>query len=352
MGAKSQIEWTEATWEPITGCSKCSSGCDNCYAIMLAAGRLRHHRHYKGLTQITNGRPNWTGELRFNEDLLAQPLRWRQAKRIFVCSCGDLFHPQVPDAWIDRIFAVMALATRHTFQVLTKRPERAMAFITPQRREAVERRMWDHQPKRGPEICWPLIPEHWPLPNVWLGTSVENQAAADKRIPELLATPAAVRWVSIEPLLGPVDLSQWLKHWHIPVPPAPDGDCPPRSVPAIRWVVVGGESGKAARPMHPAWARGLRDQCAAAGVPFFFKQWGEWAPQSQSGWTRIGGRRYRSIFLSQDGGQHDFNDLMDGGRELMLRAGKRDAGALLDGVEHREFPIDSSGHRAIEKAGQ
>ena len=300
MADGTKIEWTDATWNPITGCSVTSPGCTNCYAMHLAGTRLAHHPSRAGLTHEVNGNHVWTGATRLNEQWLDQPLRWRKPRRIFVCAHGDLFHESVPDAWIDRVFAVMALAPQHTFQVLTKRAVRMREYLTHPRRLSVI---------------------DLPLPNVWLGVSVEDQARANERIPELLATPAAVRWLSMEPLLGPIDLyggdpdprlggvtagdgislSQW---WRADDP----SDAPPR--PGIDWVVVGGESGHDARPMHPDWARSLRDQCAAAAVPFFFKQWGEWVPGDQFG---LQGAAFH-------------------------RLGKSHAGRLLDRREHNAFP--------------
>ena len=292
MADTSTIEWTDATWNPITGCTLVSEGCRNCYAATLAATRLKNHPSRKGLARINaKGEAKFTGEVRFNEQWLDQPLRWKRPRMIFVCAHGDLFHESVPDEWIDRVFAVMALAPRHTFQVLTKRPERARGYLTSLHamkitEGRVERmaeliaaaRDWDRN------IAATMVFEavHDGLPNVWLGTSIEDQATADARIPHLLATPAAVRFVSAEPLLGPVRLDQiaaphgmaegqpWLTAlggfvWDN------DGDtCPIGS--RLDWVIVGGESGKRARPMHSDWARSLRDQCVAAGVAFFMKQ--------------------------------------------------------------------------------
>ncbi|MBN2760037.1 MAG: phage Gp37/Gp68 family protein [Rhodobacteraceae bacterium] len=280
MAEISKIEWTDATWNPITGCTMVSAGCTNCYAMGLAATRLRHHPSREGLTRMTGSRAVWTGEVRLNEQWLDQPLRWKRGRMIFVCAHGDLFHENVPDEWIDRVFAVMALAPQHTFQVLTKRPERARAYLLANPGIRIRSQM--------PSIAGPLpvIEMDWPLPNVWLGTSIEDQATADGRIPDLLSAPAAVRFVSAEPLLGPVNLNNFKA--------TPEGEKPHESDmfnaltglavygpltnfkigqgPKLDWVIVGGESGPGARPMHPDWARSLRDHCQAAGVAFFFKQ--------------------------------------------------------------------------------
>ena len=218
---------------------------------------------------MTKAGPVWTGEVRFNEQWLDQPLHWKRPRRIFVVAHGDLFHENVPDAWIDRIFAVMFDASRHQFQCLTKRAERMHAYMadseTPKRISAVFREHMQQFVKGA--LLLDTKPEEWeatidwPVKNVWLGVSVENQETANERIPWLLKTPAAVRWISAEPLLeetvvfnmdGPVD---------VPWPPSP-----------LDWLVCGGESGPGARPMDPAWARSLRDQCSMVGTAFFMKQ--------------------------------------------------------------------------------
>lgn len=264
MAEHSTIEWTDATWNPITGCTLVSEGCRHCYAAGLAATRLRNLPSRKGLARINAaGEAKFTGEVRLNEQWLDQPLRWKRPRRIFVCAHGDLFHENVPDGWIDRVFAVMALAPQHTFQVLTKRPERMRNYII-EAHALVPRRSIGHS------MIWP---------NIWLGTSVEDQTTADARIPHLLATPAAVRFVSAEPLLGPVDFNVFKGpecYIYALTGVRSDGSGPSgfSQGPRLNWAIVGGESGRHARPMHPDWARSLRDQCQAAGVPFFMKQMG------------------------------------------------------------------------------
>ncbi|WP_126975553.1 phage Gp37/Gp68 family protein [Frigidibacter oleivorans] len=282
MAENSTIEWTDATWNPITGCTLVSEGCRHCYAAELATTRLRHHPSRAGLARRNAaGEAKFTGEVRFNEQWLDQPLRWRRPRRVFVCAHGDLFHESVPDEWIDRVFAVMALCPQHTFQVLTKRPERMREYLSYSARWATV--LPTELLAKGTEAAHR---DHWPLPNVWLGTSIEDQATADARIPHLLATPAAVRFLSAEPLLGPVDLRTWIgsrPYVGASTFGAADGfrRCDlSGNTGLLDWVIVGGESGRHARPMHPDWARSLRDQCVAAGVPFFFKQWGEWGPGS------------------------------------------------------------------------
>ena len=274
--ADTKIEWAERVWNPIIGCSVISPGCTNCYAMRMAA-RLEPmgNARYAGLTRHTKAGAVWTGEVRLFKEALTLPLRWKRPRRIFVNSMSDLFHEDVPDEWIDRVFAVMALAPQHTFQVLTKRAERMRAYLTKPGRWAHVDEAMDHFSLD----VWNTLdgPERLPLPNVHLGVSVEDQARADERIPHLLATPAAVRWISAEPLLGPVDL-RFLQPGDPPVEidalAGTHGVYRPHGGEnaSLDWVVVGGESGPGARPMHPDWARSLRDQCAAAGVPFFMKQ--------------------------------------------------------------------------------
>lgn len=321
MADGTHIEWTDATWNIITGCSVVSAGCKHCYAMKLAGTRLAHHPSREGLTIDTAAGPVWNGEVRFNTDWLHQPLQWTRPRRIFVCAHGDLFHESVPDDWIERVFAVMAQATHHTFQVLTKRPARMREWFNKPRTynssacgstvEGVVRHTAGHP--RGFQ---------WPLPNVWLGVSVEDQAAADARIPDLLSTPAAVRWISAEPLLGPVNLTRVTvagKGWHDTLAGWRDCDDYPGREHTIDWVVVGGESGPGARPMNPQWVRDLRDQCMLhADVPFLFKQWGSWVSVSE---------------VEGAGPHHAFPD----GRTVR-NVGKRRAGRLLDGIEYNGFP--------------
>ena len=331
MADGTEIEWTDATWNIITGCSIKSPGCKGCYAMKLAGTRLRHHPSRVGLTTATNAGPVWNGEARFNEEWLDQPLRWKRPRRIFVCAHGDLFHESVPDEWIDRIFAVMTLCPQHVFQVLTKRAARMRSYLddisTPIRicKETVNLATTDALRFRNPAGTdgW------WPLPNVWLGVSVENQAAADERIPELLATPASVRWISAEPLLSKLCIIDHLGPW---IPTGRDY--------GMDWVVAGGESGRGARPAHPDWFRSLRDQCAGAGVPFFFKQHGEWSvvydrDKDDPDWRNCPKAEDNSERYVNLAGGHGFH----GERVVFMRAvGKKASGRLLDGVEHLAMP--------------
>lgn len=323
MGDKTGIEWADATWNPVTGCDKVSPGCDHCYAETFAERWRGTEGHYfeRGF------------DVQLRPDKLDLPLRWTKPRRIFVNSMSDLFHDKVPDEYIARVFAVMALAPQHTFQLLTKRHGRMRTLL---RDGEFQQQVYDawgqlEMPKGRPSMeDWPW--SGWPLPNVWLGVSAEDQKRADLRIPALLDTPAAARFVSAEPLLGPIDLHGdpigkdsvfWIGH--------------------LDWVIVGGESGSGARPMHPDWARSLRDQCLAAGVPFLFKQWGEWR------WTREADdyeyeRAHGDLYpnakwetVSPDGVVVADN-IPQPGFATMQRVGKKRAGRELDGRTWDQYP--------------
>ena len=337
MADNTKIEWCDATWNPVTGCSVISPGCTNCYAMKLAGTRMKHHPSRAGLTNDSNAGPVWNGVVRLNEGWLDQPLKWSKPRRIFVCAHGDLFHEKVPDEWIDRIFAVMALAPQHTFMVLTKRAARMREYLAHRARpdyiSVAATHQWDSDGDMPPEE-WPL------LPNVWLGVSVEDQARADERIPHLLATPAAKRFISAEPLLGPIDLDAFLAgdlaEIFDPATRLSLKMLPPRR---LNWAIAGGESGPNARPMHPDWARSLRDQCQMAGVAYFFKQWGEWEPRTE--WSgHLGSGRFetmRSVMLDGSKCPDDVAP-QDIGAHRMARVGKKGAGRLLDALEWSEFP--------------
>jgi len=275
---RSAIEWTDATWNPVRGCSRVSEGCRHCYAERVAARFSGPGMPYEGLATMRNGEPRWTGEVRLVEKHLDDPLRWRTPRRIFVNSMSDLFHERLTDEQIDRVFMVMALAQRHTFQILTKRPGRMRDYM----RGAVGR-VWARgrqlmESPAGPPGYWSWdggphelkCDDHWPLPNVWIGVSCEHQAAADERIPLLLQTPAAVRFVSAEPLLGPIQFGGGGELY----------GCGTGGGKKLDWIIVGGESGPGARPMRAEWVRSIRDGCQWAGVAFFFKQWGGVRPKA------------------------------------------------------------------------
>lgn len=365
MSDKTGIEWTDATWNPVTGCSKVSQGCKHCYA----------ERDWARLS--ANSATKYAGrdftDVATHADSLPLPCRWTKPRRIFVNSMSDLFHEAVPFEFIAAVFGVMAGASWHSFQVLTKRPQRTLDFFAwldahPERAEFDSVSLHEKYPGADwrPFLCADLasrvlpddgeglrvaIDGKWPLPNVWLGVSVEDQAAADERVPLLLKAPAAVRFLSVEPMLGPVDIRFAFSDAGVIRCPRcmfgtnrlDHGQCPNdgetlRNDPGVDWIICGGESGLHARPMHPHWARDLRDQCAAAGVPFLFKQWGEWAPhQPTPGFDEGGALRNGTVrYIEGDGRQPDGH--FRHGDAAVRRIGKKAAGRLLDGVEHNGYP--------------
>jgi protein gp37 len=266
--AETKIEWTDRTWNPVTGCTKVSPGCDHCYAEGIA------HR-FAGTPAFPRG-----FDVTLHPERLDAPLRWRRPARVFVNSMSDLFHDQVSDEFIARVFAVMAATPQHTYQVLTKRHGRMRSLLSsPTFHRIVAEQRHGEMGRTYPEDALP-----WPLGNVWCGVSVEDQKRADLRIPALLDTPAAVRFLSCEPLLGPVLLRGWVQEPRGCCPDQPGRECV--SEPGQRsvdWVILGGESGAGARPMHLDWARALVEQCRDAAVPVFVKQLGSaWA--WSSGW--------------------------------------------------------------------
>lgn len=333
MGDKTGIEWTDATWNPIRGCSRVSEGCRNCYAETVAGRFSKPGLPYAGL--IAKG-GQWNGKVRLLPEMLAQPYRWTKPRRIFVNSMSDLFHENVPFEFIASVFFVMGVTTRHTYQILTKRPERMLAFFDwlGEDYRYDDERIMDNWPKGlewtpahggrgGYDNCGPV----WPYQNVWLGVSVEDQATADERIPLLLKAPAAVRWVSAEPLLGPVGIWPFLAGY----------------TGRLDWVVVGGESGAKARPMHPDWARSLLHQCVLAGVPILFKQWGEWAPSDACVATTGDGMHElvaqgKYCVVGFDGSTDTDASRCAPPSMPMYRAGKRSTDRLLDGVLHDGYP--------------
>jgi len=240
-----RIEWADETWNPVTGCTPVSEGCKNCYARRMA-NRMR-------------GRFGYPEDEPFRPTLhpgrLIEPLKWKKPKKVFLCSMGDLFGDDVPAEFIDEILEVIAACPQHTFILLTKRPGN------------IETKFYEVT-EGNP--CRELGGGDY-LPNLWLGVTAEDQKTADQRIPTLLQIPAAVRFVSVEPMLGPVDL--WPFFSVVDKFGEPSGPrCDPDGSPAIKWVICGGETGPGARPMDPDWARSLRDQCREAGVPFFMKK--------------------------------------------------------------------------------
>lgn len=343
MSDKTKIEWTESTWNPVTGCTKVSQGCKHCYAERDWA-RMQHVPSYSG-RKFT--------DVACHPERLDIPLRWKKPRLIFVNSMSDLFHESVPGDFIEQVFGVIALAKQHTFQILTKRPDRMRSWLSKATMAVNDKdpsALTSYFPKLAGYLDNPVAYHTFPLPNVWLGVSVEDQQAADERIPLLLQTPAAVRWISAEPLLGPVDLTNcgganaitgidgretyWADFPFDHVLPGTTLD----------WVVVGGESGPNARPMHPDWARSLRDQCAAAEVPFLFKQWGEWQISSaENGHHDCNMETNAAFWLHADGARTKPSLFrIDGKPEInpyaMVRVGKKRAGRLLGGAEHNGYP--------------
>ncbi len=357
MGAKTSIEWTKgddgsagASWNPIQAlvappasmsertlighhCEHVSKGCIGCYAegINLRLGTKLAFKAQNRKTPV----------ILLNEEVLRQPLRWRRPRRVFVCSMTDLFGDWVKDEWIAAIFAVMALARQHTFIILTKRPERMRQWLIANQGQLD---LVDAAMDRIAPAFWHDRELQdvggWPLSNVWAGVSAEDQPTADQRIPILLESPAVVRWVSLEPLIGPIDLLSVQR---------PVGRC------WLDWVVVGGAS-KGMRDVEPpickvAWVRALQEQCNSAGVDFFLKQWGEWVEFRQVGafdWLNATPQRpgYKGPTL---GRLYDRDALpmfrrralasrIDDNGEIYVRLGKKKSGALLDGQLRRQFP--------------
>lgn len=330
MADHSSIEWTDATWSPTLGCTKVSPGCDNCYA-MRTVHRMSFNPNEKvssaaeGLTAYRPGvGPVWTNLVRTLPDRLDIPLRWRKPRRIFVDSQSDLFHEHVPDEFIARVFAVMAATPQHTYQILTKRHARMRSLVG---RDAFSHQVleWGRATMRAHDPRPQVIEQSWPLPNVWVGVSVEDQKWAVIRTEALRKTLAAVRFLSCEPLLGPL---------------------PNLDLTGIDWVICGGESGPGARPMHPDWARSLRDQCTAAGVPFHFKQRGQWT------WSHGPGDPWNvhqpDAWVHGDTGQvmTEAEAMADGGPfQGVWRVSKKSAGRVLDGRTWDEYPTTQEAAR-------
>lgn len=313
---KTKIEWATDVWNPVTGCTKVSEGCRHCYAEGIA-------NRFWGERKFT--------DVQCHPDRLDAPLHWKKPRRVFVNSMSDLFHKDVSFEFILRMWMTMAAAHEHTFMILTKRPDRMSRFVN------------EWLPGAWGLATMSLKLLNKPIPNVWLGVTVENQKAADERVPLLLQTPAAVRFVSVEPMLGPVNLTR-IKWAKIPVDPKnykfgappPDelwsmrnsllshsADAYNKELTGIDWVICGGETGPGARPMHPDWVRSLRDQCYDAGTPFFFKSWGQWAPDCLCDTPNP----CKTTPRPQPG--------LPG---CMFHCGKKRSGRLLDGHEWNEYP--------------
>ncbi len=353
--AATRIQWATDSWNPIrarnkaTGgrghfCVHVSDGCKNCYAERMQP------RFYNPIRYAAQDRDKV--EIYLDEKVLMQPLHWRKPRMIFVCSMTDLFGDWVTDEMLDHMFAVMALCPQHTFQILTKRPERMREYIGADRMgfiEARSKRMLREcsQSPMKPALVGITLAGTWTWPHIWLGVSVEDQPTADERIPILLDTPAAIRWVSAEPLLARVSFMDFLyKNLRATgdfrthkgkrqIKLAHDGLSG-----AIDWVITGGESGPKARPSHPEWFRSLRDQCARAGVPFFFKQWGNFLPMWED--------RQEPFTMDFPAGIPDNfksnrNRVDLGNGWVAQRVRKKLAGRMLDGREHSEYPALDKG---------
>jgi protein gp37 len=338
------IEWVVAlaaalgmeagVWNPIRGCRPASDGCRNCWAARVADMRARNPhpkiaaRHQGLTTRTADGRPVFNGTVHVLEDQFAVPLATKRPTVWFVCSEADLFAAEVCDDVIDRVLGVEALAPQHLYLHLTKRAGRMRDYFADELRWALiegEAQAEYHSRTAEDPSLWLAVHD---LPRSWFGVSIENQAAADERVPALLATPAVKRFLSCEPLLGPVDITWALSRNPLDIAAGflRRGSFSPglESLRRLDWVVAGGESGPGSRPCHPDWALSLRDQAEAAGVPFFWKQWGEWAPAGLV--QELDGRRYREMeeYVEPENG--------------MYRVGKKAAGRQLDGREHLEVP--------------
>lgn len=337
MADGSAISWTDATWNPVRGCRRVSDGCRNCYAERQAARFSGPGMPYESLVTLTDVGPRWSGATRVVDEQLGVPLRWTKPRRIFVDSMSDLFYEGFTADDIAEVFAVMGMAHWHQMQVLTKRAARARALLSDDR--FYEKVLWAASRRRAAMKHHALktYPDHhrhpsgldWPLRNVWLGVSVENQAAADERIPNLLATPAAVRFISAEPLLELVDLEHIHLEGMVEINALagthgvarPHADCNA----GLDWVIAGCESGPGARRCDVSWLRSLRDQCAAAGVPFFLKQATEELTFSGPASRRVPGVLTLAPVIGAGAGS------------------KRKAGGVielpyLDGIQHAAFP--------------
>ncbi len=343
--AKSKIPWTEWTWEVTGGCTKCSAGCKNCYAIPMIGNRFANNPIHKGRYEGLVKDNNWTGKIELFRDRIEQPMGWgKKSRMVFVNPRSDLFHPGVNIGWLTHIFDTIEQCPQHTFQILTKRPERALKM------------MWGrHEDNDG----WRYYGDGDYDKNIWFGVTVCNQKEADEKIPILLQIPAAVRFVSIEPMLGAIDIRKYLSLRQKCVDglrkkgcgftgasfefehPRKEGAyrCPKCKsnhdyliTPSVDWVIVGGESGPGARPMDPDWARGIRDQCVAADVPFFFKGWGKWLPGPEA-------KHLSDEELSKHKCQEKIT-LVPGGEHIIytFKVGKKKAGRLLDGLKWVEYP--------------
>lgn len=341
--ATTKIEWATKVWNPITGCTPISDGCKDCYAKKMAS-RLQGRRGYDKANpfKITI----------HPEDKFLEPLKWRKPANVFVCSMGDLFHKDVPTAEIDKVFAIAAILPQHNFMFLTKRPERMAEYFTIPAKQLSER--WSDAiiemgiSGKNEDVDSVAAYLHnrcalgWPLKNIWLGVSVENQKTADERIHYLNEISAAVKFVSCEPLLLEINFEKSLGDslkWHA----GGLKNC-------ISWVIAGGETGHNARPVHPDWVRSLRDQCENDGIPFFFKGWGEYKQMDMTSLLKpfdIAESKKNKWTLWKDSNDIIF-ELIDIDGDFactseeecipIQKVGKKQSGDLLDGKQYHEFP--------------
>lgn len=378
--SKTKIEWCARpgtqpeTWNPTTGCDKVSQGCKNCYAEVM-------HRRLRGMYPEKYSH-DFLGTVKTHEDVLTLPLTWKKPRTVFVNSMSDLFHEQVPFDFIDKVFAIMALTPQHTYQVLTKRADRMKEYMDQYEIGVIEDLADEFISEFFlPRGLVPPLPWYWEnfgkdedgihqggkweyddpnisfLPNVWMGVSVEDQKAANERIPFLLQVPAAIRFLSCEPLLGKINLDECLR----PAMDLLEAEAPgltkafgelmsAAGINYINWVIAGGESGHHARPMHPDWVRNLRDQCRTAVVPFFFKQWGQWVDHDnykalhEQFYFKKG---HCQLYLGIKGNElelpsphtHITDDTLVGeSAAKMYMVGKHHSGNLIDGRKWNQFP--------------
>jgi protein gp37 len=373
---KDGISWTEWTWNWVAGCSLESPGCTNCYAMGQANRIIAQHgaaSHYAGTVQTVNRKAVWTGKIALAPDhILYKPLRWQSPRIIFTNSMSDPFHEKMPLEWIATMFAIIAITPHHIYQVLTKRARHMreqmvgsdFLEITPMSTRVADAllAMWPDIERLGipryaafkteasiaslAALIRKEDPSVWPLKNVWFGVSAEDQQRANDRVRYLLETPAAIRFVSAEPLLGPIDFERlertrrqgygagyldalrgWTRgsgHGHR------EFDAPAK----LDWIIVGGESGPDARPMHREWARSIRNQCRETGVAFHFKQWGEWMPADD--W--YGDHSVSLPLRTFDGERWRETSILD--TDYSVRVGRRFSGRHLDNEIHNAFPID------------
>ncbi len=340
MGDKSKIEWTDATWNPTSGCTKVSDGCKFCYAERVFPRSYGNNIATKDdgvppSTALDKTRKRVFSDVWMHWDRLDQPIRWKKPRRIFVDSMSDLFHENIPQAFIDKVFLVMLAAPQHTYQILTKRPYRMYRYIT----DGVEHSRiagaldWlrEKHPKLASASSLGILPDvdgaaefSWVAPQIQLGISCENQDTFEDRFQWLVQTPATHRFLSLEPLLAPIKLGL-------------TGTCPKAWYEFVDQVIVGGESGPRARPMHPDWVRSIRDECLDIGVPFFFKQWGQYAMASQQA-------------IAFDKAMCTHGKVAEFKREALAKAcsckqwegiaavGKKKSGRVLDDTTWTEFP--------------